>query len=250
MIRAIISGCNRPGGVTTSFLEKINLFPSHPKYVLFTTSGLQCSLQKKLYKQLGIVAKLANNILINESRRRISQENEIDRRVRDIEEQEGPIDIRTPEGMPTKVRRMADSMKDDNDVPEDVDLKGWKPSKKELKEIKHIPMHWFCRSPNDPKYIHARLTQLWGWRTNFENAFKLGNIPKIHSILQRQKPEDIAEFIENRNLLYRFSESGLLDMVKRLVEDCHALIDGIQSPNNNPSYKPMQIESANPYGKL
>lgn len=99
------------------------------------------------------------------------------------------------------IRSLADGQ---NEVSEVVDLQGWDP--RSDPELKHFPLDWFVRCPSAQC---SRPSQLWGWRTNLENASRSGDHERLRERCLAHDPVEVKDFCMMRLLLSKAAFNGL-----------------------------------------
>ena len=103
------------------------------------------------------------------------------------------------------------------------------------------PSSWFVSKDLNGE----RPNQLWGWRTEFENALTRGDTVTARRIAAAQDDVDVREFIEMRLLLVTAAANGLLEVCKLLVEELSAAVEGFYAApvTANPLYRQCQVKS-------
>lgn len=90
------------------------------------------------------------------------------------------------------------------DVSEVVDLQGWDPRSDPMH--KDTPVDWFVRPPTAQC---SRPCQLWGWRTNLENASRRGDHQGLREKCLAHDPVQVKDFCMMRLLLSKAAFNGL-----------------------------------------
>ena len=109
-----------------------------------------------------------------------------------------------------------------------------------------FPVDWFiCPPPsNDEGTSMYKNSQLWGWRTNLERAIKKMDEAKVVEITNARSIEEVREFCEIRALLNKFTERGMKDSCRLLLDHCHVSVEGVQDACKNDNWS-MYINMKN-----
>ena len=121
----------------------------------------------------------------------------------------------------------------------------WRPPAEDLKSM---PLEWFVTRP---KFSNYRNTQLWGWRTDLENAMKMMDAAKVGAVIDEQLgprgagTDELRLFLEMRIVLTRAARMGAADVCKALVAKGGAHVDGVHGPalSAAPMYRACQSTS-------
>ena len=91
------------------------------------------------------------------------------------------------------------------------------------------PVEWVIRPPPSSSNEYS-VTQLWGWRTNLERALKRIDEAKVIEITNAHPIEEVRDFCEIRALLNKFTELGMKESCRLLLDYCAVSPEGVQAP--------------------
>ena len=232
--RVIIGACNHPG----TMMCPITLQPGRPKLIYFISSGFHNSIKRQLRDNLGIESKVASQKLIAEFNQIMAASGMTARCMEDshITSSDGDSTLQS-------TIRGLQNLSQSTDLSEtpDPNLRYWLPSEEEREHIKCIPFHWFVKPVDE----ESRISQCWGWRSNFENALQLGNCDKLRTFLTGHSSDDIKDLCYQRLFLRKAAKLGLIDVCKFLVEECNIHPDENRSIHNKPEWCAFQGTSGN-----
>ena len=232
--RVIIGACNHPG----SMMLPVSIQPGRPKLIYFVSSGFHNSIKKQLMNNLGIESKVANQKLIAEFNQTMALSGMTTKFMEDSHIASSYNNI-SLQNTVSGLQHLSES----TDLPEtpDPNLRSWVPAEEEWNEIKNIPFHWFVKRPD----AVTRLSQCWGWRSNFENALKLGDCKKLRTFFTNHSSDDIQALCYQRLFLRKAAKLGLIDVCKFLIEECGMHPDENRSAYNKPEWRSLQSTSGN-----
>ena len=89
------------------------------------------------------------------------------------------------------------------------------------------------------------MRELYGWRTNLENAVRRGDCDRVTQICANRPADHVSEYVNMRLLLRFMARVGQLDICKVLFTSAGANLDCVHSPNNKREWTSYQAESGN-----
>lgn len=230
--KALIGACNKPGGITRSMLPDRFKRPRRPSKILFLAKASELALKKKVKTELGIPCALASTALSQKIISALVEEVGFRR----VGSSLNPMEPITREALGRHLQSST------QELPEDPEP-GFSASQLDESFNNATPRHWYIRSP--PLYGQYKERDLFGWRSNLENAVRRGDCDRTTQICAMRPPDDVSEYVNMRLLLRKMAETGQLDICKVLFTCAGANLDCVHSPNNKQEWAAYQLEAGN-----